>query len=646
MADLEEAGPVDESVLTEQHLHRSSFITTEGYRGVQFVEHGRKLNQWDMDHPAVLDLLRQSGFYGISRLRRLQLDQSLLGALVERWRRETQTFHFRHGEMTITLQDVAVISGLRVDGAPVTGTTQHPWIEICQELLGVVPDGIRAGQIRLDWIYQHFHHIHLDAPAGLVAATARAYMLYQIGCSLFPNPTGYRVHLKWLPLLADFDACGGLAWGSAALAYLYRALGTASLKDKVECCCFATLVQIWAWDHLHVGRPTGVGAIADMADCPLGCRWTNAGGLRFGANVRTTDIEFYRDELDQQRETQITWRPYTDAVLEVLPAFCVQGSEVWRSRTTLICFHIVELHVPDRVLRQFGLLQHIPIHVETIRRFTSQGRPDEHWGHFHAAHIERWGQRLQSIIDQHLIVGDDPVQATSIYMEWYWQITRRWISRPVQRPPLTYQPRGQTERALVDAIRQTQYSIRSLVHDRPSYEAMIDVLTGIDIDLDSVLEYIPTIPVATDIRGRDFGHASTSGHHHRQTPTSAGSPSPSDVADIPAAPERFPTRPLDLDLLLPPPVSRDHFTFVYSRRHAASSSQARPTSRPATIEEIQAIPEHREGVMIADLDAMADIEPIDDIPIADLVVEGGRRRGRGRARGRGRGRRGRGRSRG
>ncbi|OAY75485.1 Serine/threonine-protein phosphatase, partial [Ananas comosus] len=149
-----------------------------------------------------------------------------------------------------------------------------------------------------------------------------------------------------------------------------------------------------------------------------------------------------------QMTRSITWRPYTDAVLEVLPAFCVQGSEVWRSWTTLICFHIVELHVPDRVLRQFGLLQYIPIHVETIRRFTSQGRPDEHWGHFHAAHIERWGQRLQAIIDQHLIVGDDPVQATSIYMEWYWQITRRWISCPVQRPPLTYQPRGQTERAL------------------------------------------------------------------------------------------------------------------------------------------------------------------------------------------------------
>ncbi|XP_020100997.1 uncharacterized protein LOC109718922 isoform X2 [Ananas comosus] len=55
----------------------------------------------------------------------------------------------------------------------------------------------------------------------------------------------------------------------------------------------------------EVGGRISVGAIADMADCPLGCRWTNAGGLRFGANVRTTDIEFYKDELDQQRASQM-----------------------------------------------------------------------------------------------------------------------------------------------------------------------------------------------------------------------------------------------------------------------------------------------------------------------------------------------------
>ncbi|XP_020108129.1 putative SWI/SNF-related matrix-associated actin-dependent regulator of chromatin subfamily A member 3-like 1 isoform X3 [Ananas comosus] len=36
--------------------------------------------------------------------------------------------------------------------------------------------------------------------------------------------------------------------------------------------------------------------------------------LAFRDNVRTTDIEFYRDQLDQQLESQITWRPYTDSI--------------------------------------------------------------------------------------------------------------------------------------------------------------------------------------------------------------------------------------------------------------------------------------------------------------------------------------------
>ncbi|XP_020112481.1 serine/threonine-protein phosphatase 7 long form homolog [Ananas comosus] len=81
---------------------------------------------------------------------------------------------------------------------------------------------------------------------------------------------------------------------------------------------------------------------------PLGCRWNTR--LVFRDNVRTTDIEFYRDQLDQQLESQITWRPYDDTVLETLPPFCLAGSQVWRSRTTLVCFHIIELHHPDRVL--------------------------------------------------------------------------------------------------------------------------------------------------------------------------------------------------------------------------------------------------------------------------------------------------------
>ena len=74
-------------------------------------------------------------------IRWMRIDHALIMGLVERWRLETNTFHFPSGEATITLEDVAYIYGLPVDGPPVTGHTYtHYQIdELCQELLGVVP---------------------------------------------------------------------------------------------------------------------------------------------------------------------------------------------------------------------------------------------------------------------------------------------------------------------------------------------------------------------------------------------------------------------------------------------------------------------------------------------------------------------------
>ncbi|CAI0393752.1 unnamed protein product, partial [Linum tenue] len=46
-------------------------------------------------------------------------DASLITALVERWRPETSSFHMSVGEVTITLEDVATLSGLLIDGEAV-----------------------------------------------------------------------------------------------------------------------------------------------------------------------------------------------------------------------------------------------------------------------------------------------------------------------------------------------------------------------------------------------------------------------------------------------------------------------------------------------------------------------------------------------
>ena len=44
------------------------------------------------------------------------LNAPLVSALVDRWRPETHSFHLRTGEMTVTLEDVSLITDLAIDG--------------------------------------------------------------------------------------------------------------------------------------------------------------------------------------------------------------------------------------------------------------------------------------------------------------------------------------------------------------------------------------------------------------------------------------------------------------------------------------------------------------------------------------------------
>ena len=85
--------------------------------------------------------MRQTGLHYLAEIDRMVIDHALITGLVERWRPETNTFHFPSGEATITLEDVAYIYGLPIDGPPVTGCTYtHYQIdELCQELFGVIP---------------------------------------------------------------------------------------------------------------------------------------------------------------------------------------------------------------------------------------------------------------------------------------------------------------------------------------------------------------------------------------------------------------------------------------------------------------------------------------------------------------------------
>ena len=84
------------------------------------------------------------------------------------------------GEMTITLQDIAILFGLCVHCHPVTSSTDIDWHALCEEFLGVPPieTDICGASLRVHFITTHFSRL----PPGVLDEVtlqhhARAYLL-------------------------------------------------------------------------------------------------------------------------------------------------------------------------------------------------------------------------------------------------------------------------------------------------------------------------------------------------------------------------------------------------------------------------------------------------------------------------------------
>ncbi|KAF3963547.1 hypothetical protein CMV_012072 [Castanea mollissima] len=100
----------------------------------------------------------------------------------------------------------------------------------------------------------------------------------------------------------------------------------------------------------------------------------------------------------------VVWQPY-EAEFEDLPPWCIAGRAVWTATVPLVCFHLVEKHTPDRVVRQFRMIQEIPCNVDTDTVL-------------HA--IDLRGKRCEAVL------GDMPPQHE--YFDWYKRLTRRFIN--------------------------------------------------------------------------------------------------------------------------------------------------------------------------------------------------------------------------
>ncbi|XP_070054218.1 serine/threonine-protein phosphatase 7 long form homolog [Nicotiana tomentosiformis] len=158
-------------------------------------------------HPRVVQRLRDMGFYRILEIGRLQLDWSLITALIERWRPETHTFQLPIGETTITLQDVEVLYGMPVDGLPVAlpqamrEMTRGQYLDMLQQLTGFRPQDetahLGASRMSLTAIRHHLEILHPDITDETddlhIHRYTRLLLLFLFGGGggvLFPNTSG------------------------------------------------------------------------------------------------------------------------------------------------------------------------------------------------------------------------------------------------------------------------------------------------------------------------------------------------------------------------------------------------------------------------------------------------------------------------
>ena len=107
------------------------------------------------------------------------------------------------GEMTITLQDVAIILDLRIDEPIVIRTCVFDVAELCGELLGVTPpiDALRGSAISIRWLCDQLSTPTHDVDEVTLKRSARGFILALMRSFLFVDKKGVHVHLCFLPLL-------------------------------------------------------------------------------------------------------------------------------------------------------------------------------------------------------------------------------------------------------------------------------------------------------------------------------------------------------------------------------------------------------------------------------------------------------------
>ncbi|KAF7812033.1 serine/threonine-protein phosphatase 7 long form-like protein [Senna tora] len=434
------AGPTDPSILYLQPRHRSEALWQGHDTPTVRPQHTRSTT-YGYPPPAFVPLLIASGFYGASRTGFFPYDWHLVTALIMRWRPKTHTFHMAVGigEITITLEDVAIQLGLPIEGKAANfPLEQGPWGDVSDEELRQM---------------------------------VRAYIVQLIGGFFMPDTSRNKVSLLCPPLLRNLEEAGQYSWGSAVLAYLFHEMCEATRWDCDNMGGCGHLLFAWAWDRFPTLAPRLRGRRARKLSaedeaarypipCPLSARWSD---------YRTTSSELcshnvteYILKMDNMSPANVVWQPYIGPVLKgEIPGYCLHARDLGRAHVPLLYFHILEWQQADRVMRQHDMQQGIPGHptdLDIQHTLKLTNKMHVHWPSRQFPLIQIWDQRWNRLVDAPKTTI--PLAMHSTYMRWYKDITRKWV-HPVRARTIV---NGETYGVLADRVYEQSLPADEIAH--------------------------------------------------------------------------------------------------------------------------------------------------------------------------------------
>ncbi|KAL7189434.1 hypothetical protein ACSBR1_039139 [Camellia fascicularis] len=357
---------------------------------------------------------------------------------------------------------MALLFGLPIDEDAVSGKDPgnkfDDLIALCVELLGAAPtqEDFIGSSLKLKWISNHFRELPHDATDETIYHYAQAYIMWLIEGVLVPDKSQNIVKMMFLPLLKDFDRIHEFSWGGAILACLYRMLCRMTKPDTKEMAGPLVLLQVWVWERLSRIAPSRKSNIADgeraigeaeqqLPPGPRAFRWR----APFSHEVISTN--FIREPYGTE-----------DEIMTGFPLYCTISRDIWMARVPLICFDIIEWHLLDRALRQFGRVQGVPdqfdAHLAMVFR-DRRGKMTINWAKEYQTFTNDWNNRHNSIV--HAERSNEVLTSSDPYILWFRHHTRLVLSNPSDIAAFGYQGIGASLEGLIHRVARAYHLVDS-----------------------------------------------------------------------------------------------------------------------------------------------------------------------------------------